>query len=313
LGWPQQSRHGLPVNQDGSGYSVLHNFEGSWSQNSNDGLNPQGPLALGADGFLYGTTSGGGTNQAQNSQTGGTVFRLDADGTGFTLLHSFPDGTNDGTSPQAGLLLGMDRMLYGTATAGGTANAGVIFRLNPNGIGYTVLHNFANIPLLPVAQSALVQGTDGLLYGTTIQSQAGPGAIFRLKPDGQEYTVLHVFGGFVGDGLGPQGPPFLSADGSLYGTTASGGVRGIGFGGTVFRVTTSPVSPFATTIHRSAQNSFNISFKGIVGAPYRVDTSTNLTDWWTLGTVLNNTGLVQFLDESATNAPQRFYRAVLLP
>ena len=54
-----------------------------------------------------------------------------------------------------------------------------------------------------------------------------------------------------------------------------------------------------------AEGSFSIGFAGVVGATYRFDTSTNLSDWVTLGTV--------FLDANATKAPQRSYRAVWVP
>ena len=49
------------------------------------------------------------------------------------------------------------------------------------------------------------------------------------------------------------------------------------------------------------------------GITYTVLVSSNLTSWAPLTNILNVTGTVSFVDDAATNAPQRFYRAELLP
>ncbi len=75
--------------------SLLHSFAGD-----NDGANPYDGLIQGTDGRLYGTASAGGLND------NGTVFAVNPDGTGFTLLHSFGDGGNAGSNPWWGLIQG---------------------------------------------------------------------------------------------------------------------------------------------------------------------------------------------------------------
>src|SRR5690349_9640112 len=80
-------------------FTVLHNFTG------NDGAHPQGVLLLSGN-TLYGTTVG------VTAFSGGTAFRLNTDGTGFTNLHSV------GRQVQAGLVLVGDT-LYGTTRYGG--------------------------------------------------------------------------------------------------------------------------------------------------------------------------------------------------
>jgi uncharacterized repeat protein (TIGR03803 family) len=285
------------LNSDGSGYKVLHTF----SYGANDGALPQAALVFGVDGSLYGTTWLGGMNAK------GTVFKLNSDGTGFALLHSFPQ---DGRGPKAALMQGNDGVLYGTSSKGGATNSGTVFRLNRDGTGYLVLHSFDDRNPNESVQAPLVQGPDGTLYGTTTAGDYGSGTVFRLKPDGTGYARLHAFGSFSGDGTGPQGPLLLANDGALYGTTATGGFGGNSANGTVFRMTSLPQRPLEVSIVAFGAGGINLSFDGVIGATYRLDASTNLLDWSTLGTVFNDSGAVQFLGGNATNAPQTFYRAV---
>ena len=285
------------LNTDGTGFSILHSFPA----NTNDGVLPQAPLVQGSDGTLYGTTSSGGTNGY------GTVFKLNTDGTGFSVLHSFPASTNDVLTPTAALMQGNDGALYGTTAGLGISSMGTVFRLNVDGTSYQVLHTFDNtMPGTP--QSALVQGVDGSIYGLTSMEQ-GPGMVFRLNPDGTGYALLHVFADFVG----PYGPLLLGTDGAFYGATyGSGGVTG-GGPGTVFRMTVPPPPPPFVISIMPMGGSLQIGFDGAVGATYRFETSTNLLDWVTLGTVLNENGPVQFLDVNQTKPLQQFYRAVWAP
>jgi uncharacterized repeat protein (TIGR03803 family) len=96
---------------------------------------PYAGLIQGTDGALYGTASSGGSNDY------GTVFKLNPDGTGFTVLLSLDYFTTGGT-PYAGLIQGTDGALYGTASRGGSSGYGTVFKLNPDGTGFTVLANF---------------------------------------------------------------------------------------------------------------------------------------------------------------------------
>ena len=79
----------------------------------------------------------------------------------------------------------------------------------------------------------------GYFYGTTNTGGAnGQGTIFRLRFDGSEFSVLHVFttptapsGSTVSvndDGALPQAGLTDGGDGLLYGTTTIGGANGVG-------------------------------------------------------------------------------------
>jgi uncharacterized repeat protein (TIGR03803 family) len=74
-----------------------------------------------SDGYFYGTTVWGGTNNT------GTVFEISTNGT-LTTLYSFTGG-NDGDSPYGDLVQGSDGNFYGTTEYGGQGGAGTIFRL----------------------------------------------------------------------------------------------------------------------------------------------------------------------------------------
>ncbi len=53
-----------------------------------------------------------------------------------------------------------------------------------------------------------------------------------------------------------------------------------------------------------------ITMAGIPNHGYQIQASTNLVDWTTLNTVTADPeGIIEFLDASAINYPQRFYRA----
>ena len=84
-------------------------------------------VVQGANGRLYGVTMTGGRAGE------GTVFELSLDGTSYTVLHNFADGSvpNDGAKPYGALIVGIDNNLYGTTEFGGSANLGTVFKISP--------------------------------------------------------------------------------------------------------------------------------------------------------------------------------------
>jgi hypothetical protein len=112
--------------------TVLHEFQGA-AGTPPDGCKPVGELVEASDGNLYGATMWGGSNTGPPWTSGaGTIFRISKDGSTYNgLFHDFgPFPYADGAIPQAGLTLGLDGILYGTTSYGGsaggtcTANAG---------------------------------------------------------------------------------------------------------------------------------------------------------------------------------------------
>jgi len=56
--------------------------------------------------------------------------------------------------------------------------------------------------------------------------------------------------------------------------------------------------------------SFQFNIRGPMGLTYEVITSTNFQNWLSLTSVVSTSTQFQFLDLSATNFSQRFYRAL---
>lgn len=138
----------------------------------------------------------------------------------FSSLYSFT-GTNDGATPYAGLVQGSDGSFYGTTFAGGTNNAGTVFKITPTG-ALTSLYSFTGTNDGSYPQAALVQGSDGNFYGTTSTT------VFQMTPAGVLKTLV--------SGLASQSALVQGSDGYLYGTTPSGGTNG--GHGTVFKIST---------------------------------------------------------------------------
>jgi len=100
--------------------SVLHTFNAG-----TDGWQPFAGVVLDKNGNIYGTTFGGGGSLCGGDGCG-IVFKLGRHEK-ETILHSF-SGT-DGAENSFGSLLIEHGSLYGTAAAGGSYGAGVIFEL----------------------------------------------------------------------------------------------------------------------------------------------------------------------------------------
>jgi uncharacterized repeat protein (TIGR03803 family) len=202
----------------------LYSFTGG-----NDGAYPN-QLLLGSDGYFYGTTSGGGTNNC------GTVFRISTNGL-LTTLQYF-NGADKGEFTQSGLALGSDGNFYGMTEFGGSNYSGTIFEITTNGV-LTTLYSFTggNDGATPYG-GPLVLGGDGSFYGTTIQggtygvSSGGYGTVFKITTNGV-LTSLHSFTDGA-DGAFPQTGLALGTDGNFYGTTSIGGASQQG---TVFQIT----------------------------------------------------------------------------
>ncbi len=245
------------INNDGTGSSVLHNF----GVVSGDGSHPVGTLTV-AGSALYGMTQGGGAGGF------GVLFKINADGSGYTVLQSFMGG-----APVGALTL-VDSALYGVTRGGGTSGLGTLFKINTDGTGYAVLYNFTGespVGALTFAGSTfyglasgggsfglgvlfkinrngtgytILYNFDGgspvgsltlagaVLYGMRDGGRNNAGGVFRINNDGTGFTALHDFNGI--DGAFPAAALTLAGS-TLYGMTTAGGSSG---NGVVFQLDT---------------------------------------------------------------------------
>jgi len=169
------------VNTNGSDFTNLYSFT-----NGIDGSDPSSALVLSGN-TLYGTAEDGG------GAGNGTVFSINTDGSGFTILHSFSAASGyyhqyslniDGAGPRGLILSG--NTLYGAANGGGSGGFGTLFRMNTDGSAFTLLYSFTALAWGTYTNSDGA-GPGGLvLSGNTLYGAAagggsgGTGTIFAL-------------------------------------------------------------------------------------------------------------------------------------
>jgi len=229
--------------------TVLHNFTGG-----GDGNEPLAGVTFDQQGRIYGTTYEGGSNQE------GMVYRLVREGGGWVLspIYSFgPPQSGDGNEPLARVVFGPDGLLYGTTSEGGTEDYGTVFSLQPPASACTtalcpwretVLYNFTfNEGGVYPGYGDLVFDRAGNIYGTTFNSSAGGGVVFKLTRSGSSWTesvLWHFTGGE--DGSYPVSGVIFDNAGNLYGTTSDGGS---GDGGTVYELSPTQSGWTETTLY----------------------------------------------------------------
>jgi len=246
------TEYGGPAD-DGVIFKLLHHGS-SWllsplySFLPEDGGQPHGPITIGSDGTLYGTTFAGGPGG------GGVVYRLRPPASApvsiisswsESVLHEFNiDNDSGGAYPAyPALIFDSAGNIYGTTQSGGAgsgtcdaiAGGGVVFELSPFGGDWneTVLYSFnAGCPY-----SGVVMDSAGNLYGAVPGGGTnGVGMAYELSQtqSGWQLTTLHNFAG--DDGSVSKAGLIMDQAGNLYGATSSGGSGG---GGVIYEISPS--------------------------------------------------------------------------
>lgn len=217
--------------------TVLYSFT-----SGSDGGGPPASPTVSSTGVLYGTAGEGGL------YGNGVVYQLSPPAKGSsewteTVLHNFPEGTDDGVAPSAGVILDKQGALYGTTYySSGPFPFGLVFKLAPPSWEETILYDFTGKSDGIYPQGSLAFDSSGALYGTTsgLGQQGGDqGAVFKLTPPDSPggawtETTLHRFTGHS-DGGAPFDGLLLKGE-QLYGTTYGGGPQKNCSCGTVFEV-----------------------------------------------------------------------------
>jgi len=231
-------------------FSPLYEFTG--------GADGGSPLAgvVGLDGFLYGTTAGGGDGQQD-----GTVFELRPPARvcetalcywNETVLHSFT-GNPDGSKPSFGnMTFDQAGNIYGTTADGGSGIApgcGIAWELTPSGGGWMerLLFDFNRGSAGCSPYAGVILDSAGHVYGTTLLQGGGTGGTtYQLVCLDGNCGYVILANGSHGTGSNPYGTLIMDQSGILYCTASdyfSGG------GGTVYKVMRSGIGWTAALVY----------------------------------------------------------------
>ena len=210
---------------DGTGNFIGTSWAGGPSSNSNGvafGITPAGDYTLRYDfhlslayginpvnitpvnGYLIGSTFGGGANGV------GIVYKMNPDGSGFTVGHSFT--TVEGGQPGGGI------------TSPSTVNAADAFFSTSmhDELKYGASYRTIEInSTVASPYSGVSLANDGNLYGALAGTTGD--ALFQVVPGTSSFTSFFQFPAGGGSGAHPYSAPTQAPDGNLYGATYDGG------------------------------------------------------------------------------------------
>ena len=261
----------------GGTFTSLYSFTGGV-----DGADPQGTLAFGTDGKLYGTASSGG------SYGNGTIFRITTNG----IFAALSLANTNGANPSGGVTLGADGNFYGTAQNGG-AGQGVLFRLvaPTNEFGPVISQNPTNVDVMFGGSATFSVGAIGdptLSYQWYFNNAAIGGATNTTV------TVSAISTNATGN---------YQVIVTNYTGSAASSVATL----TVWR-------PRVVVFGRDTDNVFHFALSSLPGSTNRLLMTTNLSapDWQPVdsGVAQENGIIPNLIDLGATNSPVRFYRVV---
>ena len=158
-------------------------------------------LTLAPDGYLWGTTYGGGAHGGGNYRKG-TIYKVKPDGSGMRIVYSF--NYNDeflvdvAVQPRSnsGLVDDGYGNLWGTERYGGSAESGSVFKVNVFTEIVTTVASFTNgsdsSRGANPTSNGLASDGNGFLWGTTLRGGSyGFGTVFKVNVStGQLATVL---------------------------------------------------------------------------------------------------------------------------
>ena len=219
----------------------------------------------------------------------------------FSVLHYFDYYAPEGRQPYGIWYQNRGNYLYGLCDNGATSN-GTIWKILPNGTGFTLLHSFNNSAgegysprvMIPIPGSSPLA-----FYGLCVNGGAnGGGTIWKFAPSTNSLTVLHAFSGGSSDGYNPYSLN-LAPDGNIYATTWAGGTAN---DGTLLQINPSTLS-YGVEVSFTGPNGINpFGTRPLcIGSDGLFYSTTQNGGLFGFGTVFSiDTGLVNAVDVSGS-------------
>src|SRR5258706_9031507 len=159
---------------DGTGYADIYDFSIDVGAGATYYYTPRSVILDG--GFLYGITNCDG-----ESNCIGIIFKIEKDGGGYSKILDFSDAIQ-GLNP-VGSLISDGTFLYGITYAGGKNNRGTIYKIKPDGTGYSKLFDFTGASNGTYPYGHLLSDGTFLFGATSSMGAQGQGIIFKIRLD----------------------------------------------------------------------------------------------------------------------------------
>src|ERR1041385_8602463 len=155
------------------------------------------------------------------ASSGGTIIKMNPDGTGFEVEFSYACSATSGCMPMGNLMQASNGQLYGTCYLGGQYASCTCDRFDPVTGTYYDIYDF-DITNGDYPMSGMVEAHNGKLYG--VASSGGTswaGVLYSINMFTNAYTPEYSFNSTTGST--PWACPTLLNNGMLYGLTTGGG------------------------------------------------------------------------------------------
>ena len=207
------------------------------------GSEPSGALMVSPTGIIYGTTQFSGP-----SGDDGVLFAYDTVTDSLEILLEFMNTPISGF--RTTIFLANDGNIYGTSPFAGANSRGLLFQIDLNSLAYTTIYEFNDDVLQDGfrPQNQLIEGTPGILYGTTYQGGLNDnGVLFQYDYLNSSFTKLVDFESATSGSIG-EGRLLLGSNNLIYGVNYAGGTNNAG---TIFEY--DPVAEVLVVLHNFEQ------------------------------------------------------------
>lgn len=167
------------ISTNGTGYQNIHRFTGG-----SDGSQPEAEMNL------VGTTLYGTTFYSRFGAGGETLFKINVDGSGFSILHTFPVTFSLRSCERKSRLTLVGDHFYGVGIESGTSSSS-IFRINLDGGGFQIVGRMPS----DLRICGPLTWTGAKLLGAAWLGDLGSSdRLFQIDADGTGYHALRIFG-----------------------------------------------------------------------------------------------------------------------